>query len=305
MPHPYLIGLDLGGTSVKGVAVSADGSELGRLHESYNLEVPMAFREAVQGVAARLEAGQSSPAASIGLSAPGIAAADGRSIAFMPERFPGLVGLDWARVLHRPNIPVLNDAHAALLGEAWLGAARDARNAILLTLGTGVGGAVLAEGRLLRGWSGKAGHLGHVSLDPGGPLDITGTPGSLEDAIGNHNLQERSGGRFQTTHDLIRAHEAGDGDATALWLRSVRALAAAIVGFTNVLDPELVIIGGGIARCGETLFDPLRDMVSQFEWKVCGRAVRIAPAQLGEWAGAYGAAWNGGRVQEGDRPLFP
>lgn len=150
----------------------------------------------------------------------------------------------------------------------------------------------MVDGRLLRGWSGKAGHLGHVSLDPCGAQDVTGTPGSLEDAIGNHNIEARTGGRFRTTHDLVRAVESGDAGAGEAWNRSVRALAAAVASFTNVLDPEIVIVGGGIAQSGETLFGPLREWVSRFEWKVCGRAVRIVPAALGEFAGAFGAASN-------------
>lgn len=286
----YLLGLDLGGSSVKAVAVTPDGRTLARWNESFAADQPGAFATTVRAVADR--AGEAhGPPRRIGLSAPGLAARDRRSIAYMPGRLDGLVGLDWGRQLGRPDpVPVLNDAHAALAGEAWLGAARGLANAILITLGTGVGGAAIVDGRLLRGRSGKAGHLGHVSLDPDGQPGITRIPGSLEDAIGNHNIAQRSHGRFATTHDLIRAHEAGDATATALWLKSVRALAAAIASFTNVLDPEAVIVGGGIARCGETLFRPLREFVDRFEWKVCGQEVRLLPAELGEFAGAYGAA---------------
>jgi glucokinase len=288
----FIAGLDLGGTSVKSIALSPDGIELARATETFNLEEPMAFALAVEKALERLESQVGSRAGKVGLSAPGIAARDGRSIAYMPGRFPGLTGLDWTTRLARGFVPVLNDAHAALLGEVWQGAARGAENVILITLGTGVGGAAMVDGRLLRGHSGKAGHLGHVSLDPEGPPDITGAPGSLEDAIGNHSIRARTGGRFETTHALVRAHEEGDPEATRVWLQSVRALAAAIASFTNVLDPEVVIIGGGIGRSGAALFDPLRRWVSEFEWKVCGHEVRVVPAALGELAGAYGAARN-------------
>src|SRR5436190_1000036 len=84
-----------------------------------------------------------------------------------------------------------------------------AQNVRLLTLGTGVGGAAMVDGRLLRGHLGQAAHLGHTTLDPEGPPDCVGTPGSLEVAIGNCTIQERSRGRFQTTHDLIAAHRKG------------------------------------------------------------------------------------------------
>jgi glucokinase len=229
----------------------------------------------------------------VGLSAPGLAARDRRSIAYLPNRLHGLEGLDWTAFLGLPAmVPVLNDAHAALIGENWLGAARGLRNVVLLTLGTGVGGAAIVDGHLLRGHTGKAGHLGHTSLDPNGAPDICNTPGSLEIMMGNDNVRERTEGRFATTHELIKAHESGDAFATRVWMRSVRALAAAIASFSNILDPEAIIIGGGIARSGETLFCPLRELVSRFEWKVCGHEVKLVPAQLGELAGAYGAAWN-------------
>ncbi len=285
-----IAGLDLGGTSVKGVMVRADGVEAARHTVSFDLEAPLAFAGAVEACLAQLERAAGSRADRIGLSAPGLAAADRRSIAFMPGRFPGLEGLDWGAHLARGPVPVLNDAQAALLGEVWRGAAAGCRNVILLTLGTGVGGAAMVDGQLLRGHTGKAGHLGHVSLNPEGALDITGTPGSLEDAVGNHNIRERSGGRFDTTHALIEAHLQGDPAATAVWNASLRALAAAIVSFTNVLDPEVVVLGGGISRCGSALFDPLQAMVARCEWRVCGHQVRIIPAMLGEYAGANGAA---------------
>ena len=211
----------------------------------------------------------------------------------MPGRLQGLEGLDWTTFLKSPQpVPVLNDAHAALLGEAWLGAARGFQNVIMLTLGTGVGGAVIVDGRLLRGHIGRAGHLGHVSLDIDGATDVCGTPGSLEVMIGNCTIGERTHGMFQTTHDLVTAHVAGDPEASYFWLRSVRALACAISSFVNVLDPEAVIIGGGIARAGDALFDPLRECVAEIEWRSAGYAVKILPAALGEFAGACGAARN-------------
>jgi glucokinase len=211
----------------------------------------------------------------------------------MPGRLQGLEGLNWSEFIQASSpVPVLNDAHAALLGEAWLGAARGSENVILLTLGTGVGGAALVDGRLLRGHLGRAGHLGHTCLDLDGPPDVCACPGSLEMMIGNCTVAERSGGRFRTTHELVAAHLAGDTEASRVWLRSVRALACAIASFGNILDPEVVIVGGGIARSAEALFAPLRQMVPEFEWKSTGYQVRILPAALGEFAGAFGAARN-------------
>src|SRR5204863_9314343 len=127
--------------------------------------------------------------AAVGVAAPGLPSRDGGSITYMPDRLPGLEGLNWQEWLGLDApVPVFNDAQAALLGEVWIGSAKGATNVVLLTLGTGVGGAAMVDGRVLRGNLGRAGHLGHVSLNPEGALDIVNTPGSLEDSIGDHNL---------------------------------------------------------------------------------------------------------------------
>ncbi|MBI2928990.1 MAG: ROK family protein [Verrucomicrobia bacterium] len=289
----YLLGIDLGGSSVKAVAVQPEGTALARFNESFDPERPLHFAQTIRNLVRRLQAERGALPDRIGVSAPGVAAPDGRSIAYMPGRLAGLVDLVWAEHLgFAKPIPVLNDAKAALLGEVWQGAARGCQNVLLLTLGTGVGGAAMVDGRLLRGHTGKAGHLGHICLDPDGPSDICGTPASLELAIGNCSIRERTEGRFATTHDLIAAHQAGDPAATAVWLRSVKALACALGSFTNILDPEVVVIGGGIARAGAALFEPLERFVRRVEWQVCGHQVKILPAQLGEFAGAFGAASN-------------
>ena len=236
---------------------------------------------------ARLAAERGAPPPGFGVGAPGLAAADGRSIAFMQGRLAGLQGLDWAGALETPApVRVLNDAHAALLGEAWTGAAAGCREVVLLTLGTGVGGAILSGGRLVLGATGRAGHWGHISLDPDGPPSITGMPGSLEGAIGNCTVAARTDGRFTDTRALVEAHLAGDPLATRVWRRSVRDLAVAIASIANAVDPELVVIGGGIARAGAALFEPLAEDLAAVEWRPLGRRVRVR---------AGGARRSGGR----------
>jgi glucokinase len=290
----YAIGIDLGGSSVKAVVTTTNGGPTAHHNVAFDPARRMHFAETIRDLVGSIEGEHGAPPSSIGLSAPGLAAKDGRSIAFMPGRLEGLVGLVWSDFLERPfPVPVLNDAHAALLGEVWRGAARGCENVILLTLGTGVGGAAMVGGRLLRGRSGKAGHLGHLCLDPDGPPDICGTPGSLEMAMGNCTVRGRSGGRFETTHELIAAHLRGDAEAGRVWLKSVKALACAIGSLTNVLDPEVAVIGGGIARAGAALFEPLTRMVCEVEWATSPQGIRVVPAQLGEFAGAFGAAFHG------------
>jgi glucokinase len=193
----------------------------------------------------------------------------------MQGRLAEVHDLNWSEFLKRP-VPVLNDAQAALLGEVWIGAARGSANVMLLTLGTGVGGALMVDGKLLKGFSGRAGHLGHISLNPDGELDIVNTPGS-----------------FETTHELVAGFEAGDTEAARAWLTSIRSLAAAIASLINVVDPEVVVIGGGIAQASyESLREPLARELERFEWRPFGRGVRIVAAHCGSFAGAVGAAKN-------------
>lgn len=229
----------------------------------------------------------------VGVAAPGLAASDGCSIAFMPGRLLGLESLNWREWLGlRTHVPVFNDAQAALLGETWLGPAKGVSNVLLLTLGTGVGGAAMVDGRVLRGHLGRAGHLGHVSLNPDGALDIVRTPGSLEDAVGENTLAARTGGRFKSTRELVEAFRKGSPEAADVWLKSIRALAAALAGFINVLDPEVIVIGGGIAEANDALFGPLQSELDKFEWRPGGARVRVVKVGLGHNAGAAGAAYG-------------
>ncbi len=282
------VGIDLGGTRIKGVVVTDTGEILRREFRETRDDGgdSRKWAESVRELFG--EIGSDAP---VGISAPGLVSADRRAISFLPGRLQGLEGLEWGKFLGRAGlVPVTNDAHASLIGEAWVGAARGLRDAIMLTLGTGVGGAILSDGKLLRGHIGRAGHLGHTCLDVHGPPSITGMPGALECAIGNWNIRERTGGRFETTHALIEAVRAGDGFAREVWLTSIRALACALASFINILDPEAIILGGGIAQAGDALFDPLREEIAKVEWRPAGHTVRILPATLGEWAGAIGAA---------------
>lgn len=292
MTRPYAIGIDVGGTNIKTIAVSVAGELLSQSQQP-TAENEASWAERIRSEIESVERQQGAAAGYIGLAAPGLAAPDGRSIAWMQGRMESLQGLDWTNFLAASRvIPVLNDAQAALLGETWKGAAAGCRNVILLTLGTGVGGAAIVDGRLLRGHIGRAGHLGHISLDPDANGDITRTPGSLEDAIGDCTVAARTAGRFGSTAELVRAYNEGDAEAAAVWLRSVKALAAGIVSLVNVLDPEIVILGGGIVKSGAALIDPLTDWIERFEWRPTGHGVRIVTASLGEIAGAWGAAAN-------------
>ena len=145
---------------------------------------------------------------------------------------------------------------------------------------------------MLRGAIGRAGHIGHMSLDPEGVPSITGMPGALEVLFGDCTVAERSNQKFAATADLVAAYRAGDADATRVWLRSIRALACALGSCINLFDPEVIVLGGGIAQAGEALFGPLAIELDRIEWRPGGHRVPLVAAALGEWAGAIGAARN-------------
>ena len=288
----YVIGLDIGGTAIKAACVTPEGVVLSKESVS-TFATEAGWPQRVLERVGELEQAYKSPADAIGVAAPGIAAPDGRSIWWMQGRLAELQGLDWTDFLERPApVRVLNDAQAALLGEVWQGAARGCANVMMLTLGTGVGGAAMVDGKLLRGHLGRAGHLGHICLDPAGPLDIVGTPGSLEEAVGDCGIERRSGGRFKSTAELLVACLKGDEYAQRLWRDSLRALACGIASLVNVLDPEVVIVGGGLMLAGPMLFDTLRGELERVEWQPHGRRVRLVPPAAAEFAGAIGAAYN-------------
>ncbi len=289
------IGIDLGGTRIKAAAFDlATGRVLQEAsaptRDGEESEGGPAFLAEVRGLVARFEQREGTTSAVVGVSSPGFANREASHIVSMPGRLAGLEGLEWPEALQRPAA-VLNDAHAALMGEIWQGAAAGVSDVILLTLGTGVGGAIVSDGRLLRGHFGKGGHLGHASMDFRGAPDICGMPGALEDMIGNHNVGERSGGLYRSTRELVAAVREGEEEACQVWNRSMRALAVAIASFVNILDPRLVLIGGGISEAWDKIEKPLRKGMDDFEWRPGGGQVEIRRAALGPMAGAYGAAY--------------
>ncbi|MEM7624150.1 MAG: ROK family protein [Planctomycetota bacterium] len=280
------LGIDIGGTNIQSVVVNATG----RVVEEIHLPTANHATQLIEQVKSCIDQlGAANEAWPVGVASPGLATRDNGIISWMRGRLEVIEGLDWSSALGRP-VSVLNDAHAATMGEAWVGAAAGRRHVVLLTLGTGVGGGVIVDGRLLQGATGRAGHFGHITVDASGGLDIVNTPGSLEDAIGNHSLSKRSGGRFSKTHELLAAARAGDTHATCIWQRSIDQLAAGITSLINSFDPQVVLLGGGIAQAGEALFGPLRYAMKRVEWRPTGSAVPILPAVLGDRAGAIGAA---------------
>jgi glucokinase len=290
------VGIDLGCSEIKAIVLDRTGQVLATTRtptSGSTADDGPSWLTTVRRLVNDLRQTVSNKNVLVGIAAPGLAAKDGLSIFNMPVRMEGVEGLIWSSVFESLlPVPVLNDAHAALLAEAVLGAAREKKHVVMLTLGTGVGGAILIDGELYQGAIGRAGHIGHMTLRSDFSRDIVGTPGSLEDLFGDHTVSARSHGRFATNQELVRAHEKGDGHATRIWMDSVRQLACGIASITNILDPELIVLGGGITKAGTTLFDPLKSFLHDVEWRPNGHEVEIVPALLGTWAGAIGAGYR-------------
>jgi len=295
------LGIDIGGGSAKVSLVD----EASNVHHQALVDLvdrvddPATNRAArvdvvIRAIAQATAAG--APPATVTVATPGIVDAAHRRIVSLPGKLAGLEGVDWTTELaarapaHAVAVTVLNDAHAAVLGEARLGAGRGAFDVAMLTLGTGVGGGVVLGGRLLEGRNRRAGHLGHISLDPYGEPSVFPTPGSLEWHLGDAYASARTGGRYVSNEAIVAAARRGQAAAAADWQRMVRVLAVGIASIVNAFDCERVILGGGLVLAGPMLFDPLTRELAEVEWRPGGIAVEVVPAALGRHSGSVGAA---------------
>ncbi len=303
----HTIGIDVGGTKVLGVALDAGGPTVldeHRVPSGLGADGVLLAIETVYGeLAARVPG-----AAAVGVGIAGLVdfAGDMRygpnlpAVAVLPvrthmETFTGL------------PVYVDNDANAAGVGEARFGAARGARDALLVTLGTGIGGAIIAGGEIYRGANGFAAEIGHFTLDRSGPMCACGERGHWE-AMASGTALGRMGGELvaagrgaaitavacgETVTGVHVATAARGGDADALQLLHTFAdnVALGLAALSNILDPDLIVIGGGLVELGALLFAPLGAAFAvHLEGAKYRNAIRIAPAALGERAGAIGAA---------------
>lgn len=230
-----VIGIDLGGTRIKGVALDHNGAVIRQLYTATKDGADAEWKMAVLETVEKLSEGNQDSGICVGISAPGLPDETNKKIAHMPGRLDGLENFHWSEYLEKDTW-VLNDAVSALMAEASLGVAKTKKHVVMLTLGTGVGGAILIHGKLYQGAFHKAGHVGHMVINDGGDPDVTGMPGSLEESIGNCTVEKRSKGKFLSTHDLLNAARAGDTNAKEIWLASVRKLAIGLASITNVLS---------------------------------------------------------------------
>ena len=194
-----------------------------------------------------------------------------------------------------------NDANAMAYGEFLHGAARGARNAICITLGTGVGGGLILDGRLFRGSRLAAGEIGHTSIDSNGPRGVYGTPGDLETYVGNRQIADRASRLYAasgtprplekcTPADLAGLAAAGDRIAIAHWDAIGTDIGAALADGIWLLNPDTIVIGGGIAAAGDTIIAPIRRTICERTSALFHEELKVVPAELGNDAGIIGCA---------------
>ncbi len=288
------LGIDIGGTMIKAVLIDGIGDVVQQGEFPTEDGEGAIWKEKIRDIIEQktLEfADGDSDRLMCGISAPGLVDAQNRMTLYMPERLQGIENYDWSTELNR-EVWALNDGHSACLAEYETHyRSAGVRHLLMLTLGTGVGGGIIADGRLYQGNLQRAGHVGHMTVDYKGPPTMTNMPGSLEYGVGNFSIRERTDGQFASVLELVKAYEAGDQNAKTCWLESVEKLAVALASLTNILSPEVIVLGGGIAAgAGESLMKPLAAFMDDCEWRPGGNLVKVALAQHGHYAGAIGAA---------------
>lgn len=299
MSHPtHAVALDLGGTDLKYGRIARDGTvlEAGR-EPARALEGPETLLEVLAGAARRLAPG----ACAVGIGCPGVihpatgALVDVTTHLSLPRDFPLA-----AHLAGELGLPVHadNDANLAALGEALAGAARGTDVSVTITVGTGVGCGIVAGGRVVRGAWGGAGEIAHAGLGSMGPACACGVEGCLEPLSGGEGLTLRAreaGLAAEGARDVFAAAAAGDVTAVRVIETMTDALGRQVALVVQVVNPEVVVLGGGVAEAGEAWLASLRAAVRRYAQPSHTRSLRIVPAALGNRAGIIGAgllAWE-------------
>ena len=318
MQAPYYIGIDIGATRLKTGLVTRAGKLVSKeVFETGEIAGPANLVEVSELAADRLLGEQGirkNSVGGIGVGAPG-----------WVDHLRGIVH-ELTNISGWRDVPLVerleqatglisfvdNDANVMAVGEMVHGAGRGHHNFVCLTLGTGVGGAIVVDGEVYRGADGLAGEIGHMVLDMNGPHCACGARGCLERYVGNRfivenalrRIEESSGDRNKSlllemacgrpekiTPKLIaRAAAGGDRQALEVWKETGHRLGTALAVLANLLNPECFIIGGGVAEAGAMLFDQMRSALASLAMNRLGETIPILEAQLGEDAGVIGAA---------------
>jgi glucokinase len=295
-----LIGVDLGGTAIKLGRFSEDGTLLAELEcPTPQPALPGAVTVAIVEAIAALDPDRLADRVGIGHPGPSDRAARVARIAINLPGWREVPLAEWLEPQIGRPVTLANDANCALLGERWRGAARDAADVLLLTLGTGVGGGVLLGGELFLGHGGAAAEPGLISVDPDGPPCRSGNRGSLEQYASLAGLARLSP---LDPFELSRQADGGDAEALAVWESYGRWLGIGLSSLLYVLTPELVLIGGGLSAASDHFLPAVWREVEERVLAVSREGLRIRRCALGNGAGRLGAAWLA-RQRLGSRAL--
>jgi glucokinase len=315
------VGVDIGGTNIKIALVAYGPRVLARRL------LPMGLDEKPEFVVARLsdavrELGSEARVTSlpVGIGCAGLIDTSLGMVRISPNlsdwRDVPLAGLV-SQELH-VRVTLDNDANVFSAAEGFYGAARDAGDAVFVTLGTGVGGGLKLKGEIYVGSCGFAGEIGHITIDPDGPVCSCGNRGCLESFAGSGRIVRRARtliaeeGKQEewlgkgleslddlTAKDLGDAAKAGNEIAERVFAESGEYIGIALAGVVNLLNPEIVVIGGGVSNAGEPLFQAVRATVTRRAMAPSSKCVEIVPSRFGDDAGVIGAAMRALRSEEG------
>jgi glucokinase len=310
--EPVFIGIDLGGTTIKGAIVSSTGEIL---HESRidteQQSGERLFTQVVETInSLRGDPRAGSRVAGVGIGIPGLVNRKTNRIEIMPN-LPEIADLDITDELTRASgLPVIldNDANAAAYAELQVGAARGRREVFFVTLGTGIGAGLIINGQIYRGAAGFAGEFGHMTIDPEGIECACGNIGCLETIASGPNIVRRTRERLYrdrtsslsrlaiprdrefTAEDIARAAREGDEMAQVMMERTGMFLGIAIAAVINLLNVEMVVMGGGVMEAGDLILKPTTKETRRRAFPPSFNSCEIVIARLGPSAGMIGAA---------------
>jgi glucokinase len=299
----HAIGIDFGGTSIKsGLVCDGQIVRRGVPIDTRRCGSPREIVEALVAVIAQLR--ENAPdIQALGVGLPGIVDSVNGTVRELTN-VPGWEDVALRQLLReRTGLPttIENDANAMAYGEFKNGAARDGRHIVCITLGTGVGGALILDGQLYRGAQLAAGEIGHVSIDYRGVPGPFGNSGALEKYVGNNQIAARAVRLYAdagikrtvaecTPRDIDLAAQAGDKIALSLWETVGMEIGIALASVVWMLNPDTIVIGGGVAKAGELVFEPIRRTIRERTLDVFHEHLRVLPAALGNDAGIIGNA---------------
>lgn len=300
----YYIGLDLGGTRIKGARFSRDGTS------EAELKTPSKANESAEAIIAALHAitknlGGDGELLGLGIGAAGlIDTASGRII--ISPNIPLLNGVDLKtriqEMFKAVPVHIMNDANAAALGEYFAGAGQGASSMFLLTLGTGIGGGFIMNGKLWEGTAGIGAEVGHMCVQADGPPCHCGARGCLEACISGWALTRDAEqlARLEpgspiaaladfAPHTLAKLALEGDRQTRALWEKAGAFLGIGIANLMNLLNPDVIVMTGGLGGAGNLLYEPARRAWKKQAYDAAHASTSVVFGALGEWAGVRGA----------------